>query len=551
MTTDALRAVPGAPAAATPVRGTATPVLATAVLLGVAGDFLLRAEAPGLGLGVWLATIVLALEMLARREGIDWTVEQRLLVVPVLFFGEAVAWREAELLTVLDLLSAAIALAVLSLSLAAAGSWSAVEGRLRDYIFACVNAAANAATGTVALALDAIGERRERPARRAATPAAAVARGLLLAAPLLLVFGLLLGSADPVFARIATDIVDIDFPTLISHLVLAGALAWVTGGWLRGTLLVRPSERWTAATSGVSLGIVEIATVLGAVNLLFLAFVLVQLRYLFGGAELVQATAGLSFAEYARRGFFELVFVALLVLPMLLTSHAVLRRDRPRDQRAWRVMATATLVLLAVIVGSALERMRLYVSAYALSEDRLYALAFMGWLVIVFALFAATVLRDRVRGFGIGALASGWAMLGALNLANPDALVARVNLSRGDADRRLDGAYLGRLSADALPVIMPRFATLPVHQRCAIAETVLRRHVDAPVGDWRSWNRSRARARAIAASHVGALRDTRQACMVAPPAPPRGAAPGPSPAQAAPDAGATAGAGASPRATRD
>lgn len=551
MTTDALRTVPGAHPAAIPARASATPVLATAALLGVAGDLLLRAEAPGLGLGVWLAMVVLALELLTRREGIEWTLEQRLLVVPVLFFGEAVAWREAELLTVLDLLSAAIALAVLSLSLAAAGSWSAAGGRLRDYLFACVNAAANAVTGTVALALDALGERRERPARHAAHPAAAIGRGLLLAAPLLLVFGLLLGSADPVFARIATDIVDIDFPTLISHLALTGVLAWGTGGWLRGTLLVRPSERWTASGSVLSLGIVEIATVLGAVNLLFLSFVLVQLRYLFGGAELVQATAGLSFAEYARRGFFELVFVALLVLPMLLTSHAVLRRDRARDLRVWRVMAATTLVLLAVIVGSALERMRLYVSAYALSEDRLYALAFMGWLVIVFALFAATVLRDRVRGFGIGALASGWGVLAALNLANPDALVARVNLSRGDADRRLDGAYLGRLSADALPVIMPRFATLPVHQRCAIAETVLKRHVDAPAGDWRSWNRSRARARAIAGRHVGALRATREACMVAPPAPAPGVVASPSSAPPTAPPQPAAGAGASPRTARD
>ena len=56
------------------------------------------------------------------------------------------------------------------------------------------------------------------------------------------------------------------------------------------------------------------------VDLLFLAFVLVQFRYLFGGAELVRGLTGMSYADYARRGFFELVAVAALSLPLLLLA---------------------------------------------------------------------------------------------------------------------------------------------------------------------------------------------------------------------------------------
>ena len=50
----------------------------------------------------------------------------------------------------------------------------------------------------------------------------------------------------------------------------------------------------------LSLGIVEVGTVLGLLGLLFLAFVAVQVRYLFGGAERVVSTAGMTYAEYAR-----------------------------------------------------------------------------------------------------------------------------------------------------------------------------------------------------------------------------------------------------------
>ncbi len=71
---------------------------------------------------------------------------------------------------------------------------------------------------------------------------------------------------------------------------------------------------------------------LGSLVALFAAFVIVQLRYFFGGDALVQATAGMSYADYARRGFFELVTVSALVLPVLLSANALLRRDTPRAE---------------------------------------------------------------------------------------------------------------------------------------------------------------------------------------------------------------------------
>ena len=501
-------------AASAPVpAGPATVTLATAFALGVAGDVLLRAGPPGLGLGLWVAGILLALELLSRRHGIDWRLEHWLLALPALFFAESLAWRAADTLGVLNLMATAVAIAVLSLSLASGERWSAADARIADYLHACVHAARIAATHVLPLAVDASAEDGERQGERRRT-SSAVARGLFFALPLLLVFGALLSSADPVFARLLAETIAIDFGTVISHLLLAGVLTWGLGGWLRGTLLVpAPAPRAVApGATRFSVGIVETTTVLGAVNLLFLAFVLVQLRYLFGGGALVQVTPGLSYADYARRGFFELVFVALLTLPMLLGTHAFLQRERERDARTWRLLAGVTLALLAVIVASALQRMRLYVSAYGLTDDRLYALAFMGWLGVVFALFAATVLRDRVRRFAIGTLASGWGVLVLLNFANPDALIARVNLSRADAAEKLDGVYLGALGADALPVILPRLTSLPEDRQCAIAQAVLRRFVDEPEGDWRSWNRSRARARRLASTHLAALRAADRGC---------------------------------------
>ena len=122
----------------------------------------------------------------------------------------------------------------------------------------------------------------------------------------------------------------------------------------------------------------------------FIAFMLVQLRYLFGGAAHVATTAGVSYAEYARSGFFELVWVTVLVLPLLLVADAVLRPGSRAAQLTFRVLAAALLLLLGVVMLSAMQRMWLYQRAYGLTDTRLYASAAMAWLALVFAWFAAS-----------------------------------------------------------------------------------------------------------------------------------------------------------------
>src|SRR5262249_40205161 len=141
------------------------------------------------------------------------------------------------------------------------------------------------------------------------------------------------------------------------------------------------------------LGFVEVATALALLDLLFLAFVLVQFRYFFGGAVVVESSPRLTYAQYARPGFFGLVTVAALALPLLLLAHALIRDARPAQVRLFCALAGALVALLFVIMVSAVQRMRLYQREYGLTELRVYTTAFMGWLAAVFLWFCATVLR--------------------------------------------------------------------------------------------------------------------------------------------------------------
>src|SRR6185436_18145319 len=109
-----------------------------------------------------------------------------------------------------------------------------------------------------------------------------------------------------------------------------------------------------------TLGITEVATVLGSLDALFMIFVTVQFRYLFGGDDVVQVTPDLTYAEYARRGFFELVFAVVLVIPILLAADWLLDRRTPRDTRVFRGLAGAQVALVLAVAASAFQRLRLY-----------------------------------------------------------------------------------------------------------------------------------------------------------------------------------------------
>lgn len=468
-------------------------VLIAALELGVLSRVLLWETAWGLSFSLWVGNLLLVVALLAHRTAIELRGEGRWLFLPAFLFAGALAWRDADALAALNLLAVLVLLAL--------GAFRAREGRLQvagvgEYLRGLLLGAMNAAAGMGILVL---GEVRWKgiplPAR--AGQAAAVLRGALLALPLLLVFGSLFAAADPVFARAADTLLRWQPEDLVPSLLWILVWSWISAGFLRQVLLAREPAWRLPRPAVLSLGGIEVATVLGLLNALFAAFVLVQFRYLFGGAELVQATVGLSYAEYARRGFFELVAVAALVLPVLLGLHALLRRESVAEERRFQALAGALIVLLFVIMASAAQRMRLYVGEYGLTELRLYTTAFMGWLALLFLGMAATVLRGRRERFAWGGLWTGLGVLAVLNLLNPHALIVRSNVEHASASGRFDAAYLASLGADAVPALVESLPALAPAERCRVAVELLVREQrwTAQEGDWRTWNHSTARAR--------------------------------------------------------
>jgi hypothetical protein len=423
--------------------------------------------------------------------------------------------RDSEALQACDALGVAIVLSLGHFSLRGV----TLRGRyIWEYVHGASVTAASAGLGVWPLVAREI-QWGELPRGGALAQARGAALGALLAFPLLLVFSGLFASADPVFRNLVASVLDVDFAVVGSHTFLIAGGATLAAGYLWGGVIRRAAPPPCIGGEELSLGISPVATALALLDVLFLVFVVIQLRYLFGGALVIQRTTDLTYAEYARRGFFELVTASALVLPILLGGDWVLR-DAPRPhRRAFRSLAALLLALLAVVMASALRRVGLYVEEFGLSQIRLYATAFMVYVAGVSVWFGCTVLRDKRRRFAFGALVQGFAVLAGLHLLNPDALIVRTNLTRPAHGRPFDAEYAASLSADAVPDLLAALPRLGATEQCLVVRRLLARWMPGATrgGDdsWRNWNLARARARRAVREQAASLRAI--TCMESPP----------------------------------
>jgi len=219
-----------------------------------------------------------------------------------------------------------------------------------------------------------------------------------------------------------------------------------------------------------TLGTVETVIILGLIDLLFLGFVIIQLRYLFGGMDFIQQAPDFKLADYARRGFGELVAVSALVLPVLLASHWLLRREAGKTETIFKLLAGAQIALLFVIMASAVQRLVLLTGelGYGMTTIRFYPIVFMIWLAVVFGWFALTVFRGARNHFAWGALWSAIVILGATNLLNPDAFIVRTNVELMQRGRQFDTSYNTYLSADAIPTLLSALPSMSPDDRCYV-----------------------------------------------------------------------------------
>lgn len=353
------------------------------------------------------------------------------------------------------------------------GSW--VRFRLFDYVLTAFAMVAAAAGGAVGLRLGPEQKEGESDGagRKALRDSLPVMRGLLLALPVVLVLGGLLASADAVFADRLENffkLFDLDrLPEYMFRLFYVMVLAYAFAGLYRQSMYSIPwlgftpgSPETLAEKGGLTnrikpfLGATEAFIILGAVNLLFAFFVIVQFQYFFGGETNINVQ-GYTYSEYARRGFGELVMVAVLSLLLYLTLNAVTRREMPTQYRVFTGLGVLLVALVLVMLVSAFQRLLLYESAYGFTSLRTYTHIFIPWLgFLLLATIVMQVLR-REEYFGALLLFTTFGFALTFGLINIDGMMVRLNVERTRQGHELDGQYLATLSDDAIPSMVEAY----------------------------------------------------------------------------------------------
>jgi hypothetical protein len=314
---------------------------------------------------------------------------------------------------------------------------------------------------------------------------------------LLVVFGALFASADRTFAELIHRVTPrFDGLTVFRWVFVFLLAGYVLGGaaYLRAA---PPRLSGLDASKRRTVRRLEWAVPLGLLVLLFATFVAVQLAVLFGGSRRVLGTAGLTYAQYARSGFWQLLVVTGLSLAVLAAAARWAPRDTVADRTLIRTVLGALAVLTLVIVASAVQRMDLYADTYGLTRLRILVELCELWLGVVFVL--VLIAGIRLRADWLPQVAAALAVLALLGLAaaNPDGLIAERNIARYRQIHRIDIDYLSGLSADAVPALM----SLPEPDRDCALSVIYRLTFDPD--DWRGFSYGRAHARELLSADPG------------------------------------------------
>lgn len=285
--------------------------------------------------------------------------------------------------------------------------------------------------------------------------------GLAISSPLLIIVISLLTSADRVFKHLIDEVLSSfgsinmsDFPIqgilvlLVSIVVFSYTWSFLKSNDSIQTQIQQGAEENSKSSWDPIISI----TILSLINCVYLVFILIQFAYMFGSINNV-LPPDFTYAEYARRGFFELLMVTLINFTLLLSSIKFTRKDGKLVARTVRILHSLLVLCTMVILSSAYLRMSLYEAAYGYTYLRVLTHSFMMFLFVLFMIAFYKIWNERISLLKPYIVVTMMAYV-ILNFANIDVLIAKNNIDRYIKTGKLDTHYLKNLSYDSIPVLV-------------------------------------------------------------------------------------------------
>jgi len=430
-------------------------------------DFLFYDKPWGINFPIFIAFLVAAGFGFAALKQIHPNLKSLWLLIPILFFPIASLFRSDPITLVFNVLITWVSLVILVLTFSG-GRWA--EYSITDLLAKLYHYALYLFTKPFELLTCSTGGDSTPRVPSGKSTGIAILRGSLLALPILILLAALLASADAVFESNLKNFFAFFNWENLTEFILRALLVLALTIFIAITYFFMSERSNDEQLFGLEkqgivrfLGQIEANVVLILVNLLFLFFVVIQFQYLFGGETNIHVD-GYTYAEYARRGFGELIAVAIVSLVILQAIHSIVQRENKTQSRFLIVLSVLVFIQLLIILASAYQRLTLYETAYGFSRLRTYSHVFLVWLALLLIILAVFEVRRISRYFPLALYITALGIGATINLMGVDARIAEWNIDRAKNSTELDIAYLSTLSYDALPVLVREYQSADPNQ---------------------------------------------------------------------------------------
>ena len=444
-------------------------IISFALILGILVDFLFYQKSIGISFFVFNSIAVIFALILAKRFDEKISRTQYLVLISILLLSAGVFLRASSFLTFFNIIGS---LYLLFFFLTLFLNKNILNFKFSKYFIYPLSfflKSFSSATRFIRKFKNAIPENNKIGSKEFR----GVIKGVIIAVPFLIIFILLLSSADQVFQSYANKFIkiDIDFGIIlrvlkvlfVSYLFL-GIFSKIVRSEKREE--IKDSSQRLESISNIKLesaenkteknkpsNFIESSTVLILIELLFLSFIIIQFYYLFGGKDYVWGIEEyITYSEYAKKGFYELICVSIISFLLIYVIDESGKRETPKEKKIFKILSAILVLEISVIIYSAFTRMSVYVDGYGLTFSRFLVFTFLLWIFFVFLNFLYKMLLEkRKEFFFLLVFCLSIIFWVGINAINPDAFIARKNIARLAQGEKIDSFYLSRLSADAIP----------------------------------------------------------------------------------------------------
>jgi hypothetical protein len=285
--------------------------------------------------------------------------------------------------------------------------------------------------------------------------------GLVIGIPLLLIITGLLMSADAIFQdlilRLPQFILQLNFIEGIFRIAVVIFLGFLFFGIFQVlNRNAKAEEHLSQSKKNIHWDSVIAITILVMLNAVYVLFAAIQFTYFFNDG----LQDGFTYAEYARRGFFELLFVTVINWTLLICFLKFAGDQRKGIRMTLKIMYSLLILVSGVMLVSAYQRLSMYQAAYGFTVDRILADGFMIFLMVI---FAYTFIRVWIEQLSLlhFYLIAGLAFYTVLNAVHIEQIIVDNNLERYEETGKIDVHYLGSLSYTGLDGLMELYEKEP------------------------------------------------------------------------------------------